>query len=111
MSFQAFFKELEPYKTFFAQVKKSGKFDGEFLPGPQMDSLALRLQTMDKGVPVREKRLGFEEYKHRAMGVREATEARLQRWTDKLGPQEEVEQLLAEYQVWHNRDNNAEYQV
>lgn len=80
-------------------MKRSGRYDGEFLPGPQLDNLAQRLQTLSKDVPIREKKLEFDETQHRILDMREPTEARLQQWTAKLGSQKEVQQMLNDYQV------------
>jgi hypothetical protein len=63
-----------------------------------MDSLANRLTALLKEFPRREKRLEFEEYQQRVLALRESAEAKLQTWTDKLGQQEEVEQLMEDYQ-------------
>lgn len=79
-------------------MKKAGKYEGEFLIQPQMDNLANRLTALMKEFPRREKRLEFEEYQQRVLALRESAEAKLEMWTDKLGQQEEVEQLMEDYQ-------------
>lgn len=79
-------------------MKKAGKYEGEFLIQPQMDNLANRLTALMKEFPRREKRLEFEEYQQRVLALRESAEAKLVMWTDKLGQQEEVEQLMEDYQ-------------
>lgn len=95
--FQEYFKDGDSWKTFFYEVKKAGKYEGEFLIQPQMDSLATRLTALLKEYPRREKRLEFEEYQQRVLALRESAEAKLDLWKEKLGQQEEVEQMLEDY--------------
>ena len=99
LKFQEYFKDIENWKTFFYQVKKVGKYEGEFLPPPQLENLANRLTAMMREIPRREKRLDFQEYQHRLLAIREAAEARLAEWMVKLGHQEEVEDMMVDYQV------------
>ncbi|KAK3089398.1 hypothetical protein FSP39_003323 [Pinctada imbricata] len=101
---KVYFKDIDEWKTFFYQVKKVGKYEGEFLPPPQLESLATRLTAMQKEVPRREKRLDFEEYKHRVLAIRETAEERLQIWAQKLGYQDEVEEVMMDYENFVNKE-------
>ena len=97
--FQKFFKELEPQKTFFLQVKRAGRYEGEIIPAPQMDNLYARLNIVAKMAPQRERRLEYEEMKYQLLAYLVASENKLKIWTVKYGPQETVEGLLADYMV------------
>lgn len=99
---QEYFKDAESWKTFFYEVKRAGKYEGEFLIQPQMDSLANRLTALLKEYPRREKRLAFEEYQQKVQALRESAEAKLQVWTEKLGQQEDVELMLEDYNDFVN---------
>lgn len=96
---QKFFKELEPNRQFFMQVKRAGRYEGEFLPPPQMDNLYQRLQRVCTMAPQRERRLEYEEMKYHLLAYLVASENKLKIWTVKYGRQEAVEELLADYVV------------
>ncbi|KAH3752023.1 hypothetical protein DPMN_186631 [Dreissena polymorpha] len=97
--FQTFFKELEPQKTFFQQVRRAGKFEGTQIPAPQMDNLHQRLTRVCTMAPQRERRLEYEEMKHQLLAFLVASENKLKIWTVKYGHQPNVEALLADYKV------------
>ena len=90
---------MEPHRQFFIQVKRAGRYEGEFIPPPQLESLHTRLQQVCKQAPQRERRLEFEELKYQILAYLVASESKLQQWQVKYGRQESVEALLADYQV------------
>ena len=81
------------------QVKRAGRYEGEFLPGPQLENLAQRLKEVCTQAPQRERRLEFEELKYRLLAYLVASENKLKIWTVKYGRQENVEELLEDYKV------------
>jgi len=98
-NFQKFFKDLEQNKTFFMQVKRAGRYEGEFLPPPQMENLHQRLQRVGTMAPQRERRLEYETMKYQLLAYLVASENKLKIWTVKYGRQESVEELMADYNV------------
>ncbi|KAL3874933.1 hypothetical protein ACJMK2_037885 [Sinanodonta woodiana] len=97
---RVFFKDIEGHKKFFLQVKRAGKYEGESIPGPQLENLAARLQVVCKQAPLREYRLEYEQLKYRLLAFLVAAEAKLRIWTVKHGRQESVEELLVDYQTF-----------
>ncbi|KAL5008450.1 hypothetical protein ScPMuIL_014031 [Solemya velum] len=93
-----FFKDLESNRQFFLQVKRSGRYEGEFVSGPQVDNMANRLQHVCHDAPAREKKLAFEEIKYVLLSYLVASEIRLQSWTVKYGRQDSVEAMMEDYQ-------------
>lgn len=90
---------MDPYKEFFLQVKRAGKYEGEFIPPPQMDNLHTRLQVVCKEAPKRENLLQYDEFRFRLAGFSAATEEKLKIWLSKLGTQEDVEEMAMDYKV------------
>ena len=80
-------------------MKRAGRYEGEFIPPPQLENLHTRLQTVCKQAPQRERRLEFEECKYQLLAYLVASESKLQQWSVKYGLQESVEAMLADYQV------------
>ena len=64
-----------------------------------MDNLANRLQVVSVEAPKREKLLEYDEYRFRLANLSAVTEERLKLWMEKLGKQEEVQEILTDYQV------------
>lgn len=81
------------------QVKRAGRYEGEFLPAPQIENLYQRLQVVATMAPKRERRLEYEEMKYQLLAYLVASENKLKIWTVKYGRQESVEELLADYTV------------
>lgn len=81
------------------QVKRAGRYEGEFIPPPQMDNLYQRLQRVCTMAPQRERRLEYEEMKYHLLAYLVASENKLKMWTVKYGRQEAVEELLEDYVV------------
>ncbi|XP_052236879.1 muscle-specific protein 300 kDa-like [Dreissena polymorpha] len=102
---RTFFKELEPQKTFFQQVRRAGKFEGTQIPAPQMDNLHQRLTRVCTMAPQRERRLEYEEMKHQLLAFLVASENKLKIWTVKYGHQPNVEALLADYKNFVHSGN------
>lgn len=96
---QAYFKDLESNQQFFLQVKRSGRYEGEFVSGPQLDNMATRLQHVSHDAPARDKKLAFEEIKYILLSYLVASEMRLQAWTVKYGKLDNVEAMIEDYQV------------
>ena len=97
---------MDQNKQFFLQVKRAGKYEGEFIPPPQMDNLHTRLQVICKEAPKRERMLEYDEYRFRLAGFSLATEEKLKLWANKLGTQEEVEEIMMDYMVNQIRFTN-----
>ncbi|ESO86156.1 hypothetical protein LOTGIDRAFT_167389 [Lottia gigantea] len=93
-----FFKDLEPQKKFFEQVKKAGHFEGEQLDPPHMDLMAKRLQRVCTLAPVRQRRLDYEGAKMRVWSIMLMTEDKIKSWKVKYGWQEEVEEMYKDYE-------------
>ncbi|KAH3846241.1 hypothetical protein DPMN_088540, partial [Dreissena polymorpha] len=102
---RTFFKELEPQKTFFQQVRRAGKFEGTQIPAPQMDNLHQRLTRVCTMAPQRERRLEYEEMKYQLLAFLVASENKLKIWTVKYGHQPKVEMLLADYKNFVHSGN------
>lgn len=81
------------------QVKRAGKFEGEYIPPPQMENLHNRLQTVCQEAPKRERSLEYDEYRYRLANISIATDDKLKFWANKLGRQEDVEVILKDYEV------------
>lgn len=84
---------------FFRQVKQAGRIDGQFVPGPQMENLSSRLQAVSSRAPLRQRKLEYQELKHRLLAFLVVAEAKLRFWSIKYGEEEDVVALLEDYKV------------
>ncbi|GFO48198.1 nesprin-1, partial [Plakobranchus ocellatus] len=92
-----FFKDLEEWKQFFAQIKRAGRYEGMMLHGPQFDHLSKRLESVTLHSTVRQNRLDYTHMKYKLLAFLVMAESKLAQWTVKYGHQDEVEELLTDY--------------
>ncbi|XP_035824390.1 nesprin-1 [Aplysia californica] len=92
-----FFKDLESWKQFYAQIKRAGRYEGMMLQGRQIEHLSKRLETVTMLSTVRQNRLDYTHMRYKLLAFLVVAEAKLNQWTAKYGPQEAVEELLVDY--------------
>ncbi|GFR66525.1 nesprin-1, partial [Elysia marginata] len=92
-----FFKDLEEWKQFLAQIKRAGRYEGMMLQGRQFDHLCKRLESVTLHSTVRQNRLDYTHMRYKLLASLGMSEAKLAQWTVKYGHQDEVEDLLTDY--------------
>ncbi|KAK7104412.1 hypothetical protein V1264_019133 [Littorina saxatilis] len=92
-----YFKDLETWKQFFQQTKRTGRFEGEMLHVHHMDLMNKRLEAVSKGSTHNQARIEYLLCHFEVVGYIGAAEEKVAAWTAKCGQQEDVEATLADY--------------
>ncbi len=79
------------------EIKKAGTYGGQVLPKSQLDAMQCRFGALDANSTTLQRRLEFEELKHRLLAFLVVAEVKLKSWTVKYGRQHDVEDMLTDY--------------
>uniref|UniRef100_A0A2C9KCB0 Calponin-homology (CH) domain-containing protein n=1 Tax=Biomphalaria glabrata TaxID=6526 RepID=A0A2C9KCB0_BIOGL len=119
---RTFFKDLDKWKQFFAQVKRAGQYEGMPLQGEQIEHMGKRLDLVALQSIVRQNRLDYTHQKYKLMAQLKELEAKLEQWTSKYGKEDTVDKMLKDYiesierqrlmdqceKIWMDTKNTAE---
>ncbi|BFZ08024.1 hypothetical protein BsWGS_11063 [Bradybaena similaris] len=92
-----FFKDLEVWGQFLAQIKRVGYYEGMMLHGPHFDHLAKRLESVTVCSAFRLNRLEYTHMRYNFLNYVLGAETKLTQWTVKYGKHDFVEHLKTDY--------------
>ncbi|KAH9507324.1 hypothetical protein Btru_056910, partial [Bulinus truncatus] len=94
---RVFFKDLDKWKKFFAQVKRAGQYEGLSLQGDQVEHMGKRLEWVSLHSTVRQNRLDYTHFRYKLLKYLEETQAKLEQWTVRYGKEDSIEKLLKDF--------------
>lgn len=100
-----FFKDLNEWQQFFMQIKRAGRYEDVVMHGPEFEHMSKRLESVALGSSVRQNRLEYVHMRYKLVDSLQNLEAKLEEWTVKYGKQDFVEEMLADYLDFVDRQN------
>ncbi|XP_064624000.1 muscle-specific protein 300 kDa-like isoform X3 [Lineus longissimus] len=91
------FKDADAMRKAFNKIKQEGKINGVEIPKDQLDDLGKRLSKVVLVAPHVLKKIEYEEVKHRALGLLDGAEDKLNGWSDRYGNEDEVNDMVDDY--------------
>ncbi|CAG5128720.1 unnamed protein product, partial [Candidula unifasciata] len=104
-----FFKDLEEWSHFFAQIKRAGRYEGLMLHGPHIDHLSKRLESISLCSALRLNKLEYNHLRYKLLACMLGAQTKVTQWTVKYGKQDAVECLLADYSDCIDRQHMCQH--